>query len=275
MARKNRSELKSLPYEIFIGALSILSIVNLVLIVVFAADGAVQTILYTMNALLSAILFGDFLYRLFTAESALRYFFRGFGWADLIASVPLPGLKVLRLFRLGRVIRLVSHVGARTIWLTLTRDRANSTLLTLLLMGVLVMQFGSIAVLAIEGHAEGANITTAADALWYTLVTISTVGYGDHYPVTNAGKLVGALIIVVGVGIFGTFTGYLANLFLSPASGDDDAPTADAVVFPEQVGADASRAAQLRTLLARSEETVAELQRLLREEREDGAGAKD
>ena len=64
--------------------------------------------------------------------------------------------------------------------------------------------------------AEGANITTASDALWYTIVTISTVGYGDQYPVTNLGRIIGAGIIVVGVGIFGTFTGYLANLFLSP-----------------------------------------------------------
>ena len=47
-------------------------------------------------------------------------------------------------------------------------------------------------------------------------MTISTVGYGDQYPVTNEGRILGAGIIVIGVGIFGTFTGYLANLFLAP-----------------------------------------------------------
>jgi voltage-gated potassium channel len=61
-----------------------------------------------------------------------------------------------------------------------------------------------------------ANIKTASDAIWYTIVTISTVGYGDRYPTTGPGRIIGALIIIVGVGIFGTFTGYLANLFLSP-----------------------------------------------------------
>jgi hypothetical protein len=95
--------------------------------------------------------------------------------------------------------------------------------MTLLLMGVLVLQFGSISILAVEEHAEGANITSASDALWYTLVTISTVGYGDQYPVTNAGRLIGTLVIIVGVGIFGTFTGYLANLFLGPRKGDENA----------------------------------------------------
>src|SRR4029450_3129455 len=68
----------------------------------------------------------------------------------------------------------------------------------------------------VEQDAAGANITSASDALWYNIVTISTVGYGDRYPVTNEGRVVGSLIIVIGVGIFGTFTGYLANLFLAP-----------------------------------------------------------
>ena len=83
-------------------------------------------------------------------------------------------------------------------------------------MGILVLEFGSLYMLHIEEGARGANITTASDALWYVIVTISTVGYGDRYPVTDRGRLAGSLIIVVGVGIFGTFTGYLANLFLTP-----------------------------------------------------------
>ena len=54
-------------------------------------------------------------------------------------------------------------------------------------------------------------------------MTISTVGYGDQFPVTNGGRVVGTFIIVVGVGIFGTFTGYLANLFLAPRKSDVEA----------------------------------------------------
>ena len=56
-------------------------------------------------------------------------------------------------------------------------------------MGILVLQFGSLAMLDLEQDAPDANITTASDALWYTIVTISTVGYGDQYPVTNPGRL--------------------------------------------------------------------------------------
>jgi voltage-gated potassium channel Kch len=217
MARGS-SELKSTGYEIFIGMLSLLSIFNLVLIFGFVQDAGLQDVLRVMNAVLSGIFLGDFTYRISTASSKSGYFFQQYGWADLFASVPLPQLKVLRVFRLFRVYRLMRDIGPKSILNSLVKDRAGTALYTLLMAGILVLQFGSLAMLRIEQYAPGANITSASDALWYTIVTISTVGYGDQYPVTNAGREVGALIIVVGVGIFGTFTGYLANFFLSPTS---------------------------------------------------------
>ena len=221
-----RSELKSTGYEIFIGVLSLLSIANLVLMYALIDDDAMDAVLSLMNALFSAIFLVDFTYRLATAPERGAYFFRHFGWADLLASLPLPQLKILRVFRLVRVYRLLAALGPRTVLRTLVKDRAGSALYALLIMGVLVLQFGSLAMLRVEQYAPGANITSASDALWYTIVTISTVGYGDQYPVTDLGRIIGGVIIVVGVGIFGTFTGYLANLFLSPRKGEEGAPVA-------------------------------------------------
>jgi voltage-gated potassium channel len=79
--------------------------------------------------------------------------------------------------------------------------------------------------LRLEANVPDANITSASDALWYIIVTMSTVGYGDQYPITNPGRVLGTVIIVVGVGIFGTLTGYLANLFLSPGAKETPPPT--------------------------------------------------
>lgn len=214
-----RSELKNTAYEIFIAALSILSIVNLVLVYAVAGNKPLHLVLAVMNGLLSVLFLIDFVYRVATAPNAWRYLWRGFGWADLLASVPMPQFKLLRLFRLVRVERLLRVRGWRSVAATLVHDRANSTLMTLLLLGILVLQFGSLTILGVEEHAKGSTITTASDALWYTIVTISTVGYGDRYPVTNLGRIIGALIIVLGVGIFGTFTGYLANVFVGPRHG--------------------------------------------------------
>ena len=209
-------ELKSTGYEIFIGFLSILSILNVALIYL-ADDPNLDTVIYALNGLFSVIFLADFTYRLFTADSKSRYFLREFGWADLFASLPFPQAKVLRIFRLIRVTRLLRGYGINGIVRSLVKDRAGSALFTLLLMGILVLEFGSLWILHLEQYAQGANITSASDALWYVIVTISTVGYGDEFPVTNNGRIAGSLIIVIGVGIFGTFTGYLANLFLRPA----------------------------------------------------------
>ena len=283
-----RSELKNTGYEIFIGLLSVLSIINLVLVYALVQDPGLQQILTVMNMLFSAIFLGDFLYRLRTAPSAASYFFRHFGWADLLASLPFPQAKVLRLFRLVRVSRLLRDVGPRRIWGSIMRDRAGSALLVLLLMGILVLEFGSLIVLRFEQYAPGANITSASDAIWYTMVTISTVGYGDQFPVTEAGRITGTIIIVVGVGIFGTFTGYLANLFLSPRKTDEtaeaeagaaaaDAAAGASVAAGSESSADVSGTVptgatidELRTLLARSEASLAEVRLLL-----GGGGAAD
>jgi len=209
-------ELKSTGYEIFIGFLSILTILNVALIYL-ADDPNLDTVIYTLNGLFSLIFLGDFTYRLFTSDSKSRYFLQEFGWADLLASLPFPQAKVLRIFRLMRVFRLLRGYGIKGIARSLVADRAGSALFTLLVMGILVLEFGSLWILHLEQYAPDANITSASDALWYVIVTISTVGYGDQFPVTDTGRVVGSSIIIIGVGIFGTFTGYLANLFLSPA----------------------------------------------------------
>lgn len=277
-----RTELKSTGYEIFIGLLSMLSIANLVLVYAFVHDPALQQILSVMNALFSVIFLIDFIYRIRTAPSAGAYFFKHFGWADLLASLPFPQAKILRVFRLVRVARLMRDVGPRNLWKAIVRDRAGSALLLLLLMGILVLQFGSLMVLRVEQYANGANITSASDALWYTIVTISTVGYGDQFPVTDAGRIIGAGIIVIGVGIFGTFTGYLANLFLTPKKSKDESDAAAAAPVDDSgtaaqaapaVGASASATTEeLRELLARSEANLAEM-RVLLGAPDDGVGS--
>jgi voltage-gated potassium channel len=253
--RRERHELKDVGYELFIAAVSVLSMVNLVLVYVVSVE-SLDTVLLVMNVLLTVILFIDFVYRLATAPSRSGYFFRQFGWADLLSSLPFPQVKVFRVFRLVRVGRLLRQNGTRVIGNRLLRNRAGSALLSLLLMGILVLEFGSLWMLALEQDAPGANITTASDSIWYTIVTISTVGYGDRYPVTNDGRILGTVIIVIGVGIFGTFTGYLANLFLAPKPPKEDV----------EVTETRERVAHLRLLVAEQQATLDQLDKLLADE---------
>jgi hypothetical protein len=95
-------------------------------------------------------------------------------------------------------------------------ERAGTTLFAVLFLVVVLLEVASGVVLAIEMEAPGSNIHNASDALWYTWVSITTVGYGDRYPVTSAGRIVGAVTLAVGVALVGALTGFLANAFLGP-----------------------------------------------------------
>jgi voltage-gated potassium channel Kch len=213
------NELKNTSYELFIGALSVLSIFNLVLYY-FIPEPDTSAVVLIMDGILSLIFLADFTYRLFTADSKSTYFFRQMGWADLLASIPLPQFKILRIFRIIRVYRLGKVYGGSRMVKEFFANRGGSALLSLIFIMLLILEFGGLTMLAVESKSPDANITTASDAVWYVYVTITTVGYGDQYPVTNTGRIIGVLIMTVGVGLFGTITAFLANAFVG--SGDDE-----------------------------------------------------
>jgi voltage-gated potassium channel Kch len=209
------NELKNTTYEVFMAALSVLSIVNIGLMYLIR-DPTADNVVAIMNGFFSVVFLFDFGYRILTARSRVRYFVRDFGWADLLACLPLPQFKVLRLFRLVRVVRLLRRVGPANLESEFTKNPATSALLSVLLLLFLLLEFGGLAMVSAESGAPDANITSASDSIWYTYVTMTTVGYGDKFPVTDTGRIIGMIIMAAGVGLFGTLTGFLSNAFLSP-----------------------------------------------------------
>jgi voltage-gated potassium channel len=264
---RESGELKHLSYELFIGALSVLSIVNLVLIYAIP-NPDLETVVLIMNGFFSLVFFGDFLYRIFTAESKSEYFFRQFGWADLGASLPFTQVKILRVFRLIRVARLIRRYGFRSLAGEFLGNRGGSALLTVLFFMALVLEFGSLAVLGAEVQSPDSNIKTGSDAIWYTYVTITTVGYGDRYPVTQVGRIVGVIILTTGVGLFGTLTGFLANAFLAPKK--EPAPEEPAPPAPNGAGPSPEQVAELRDLLAQLRQAEAAVLRQIGDPDEAG-----
>lgn len=212
---KNR-ELKNTSYELFILLVSILSIFNLVFLLIPSFNPVVKGVVQIMDAFITVLFMGDFLFRFFTAESKRDYFFRNWGWADLLASMPVQQLRFFRIFRVAKVLRLLRDFGVKNMLREIRDNRAGSALYLVIFMVFLVLEFGGIAIIYIESPDPTANITTPSDAVWWAFVTITTVGYGDQYPVTNTGRLIGMFVMVLGVGLFGVLTGFLANVFLSP-----------------------------------------------------------
>jgi hypothetical protein len=208
------NELKNVNYELFLAAITVLSVLNNFLIF-FAPTKAMRNVVWIVDLGFCVFFLGDFLYRLFTATSKTHYLARQYGWLDLLGSLPIPFIRVVRLVRSGRTIRILRQYGVQNLQGELRQDRAGSTLLTVVFLGLLVLELGSYFILAAEGRDITANIHTPSDALWWSVVTIATVGYGDKYPVTDEGRIIGTFVIITGVGVFGAFTGFLANSFIN------------------------------------------------------------
>jgi len=164
----------------------------------------------------------EFCVRFYRAEN--KWQFMKWGWIDLIASIPTleyfrPGraLRLFRLFRLLRAFRSMRHL-ARHLFL----NRVQGAFTSVSIIAVLLVIFSSIAILQVE-DAPDSNIKTAGDALWWSYVTITTVGYGDKYPVTFEGRIIAALLMTAGVGLVGTFTGFVASWFVEERQEEEEA----------------------------------------------------
>jgi len=156
----------------------------------------------------------DFLYRFLTSSNRRRYMRHGYGWADLLAIPPL--LSVFRVFRIVATLRRLRRRGGSAVLAELDRNRATTTFFATLFLVIAVVQFAGMAEYAIEHNLPGGNIKSPSDALWWGFVTIATVGYGDRYPTSDPGRVVGTALLFAGVALFSVLTGFIANAFLAP-----------------------------------------------------------
>ena len=133
-------------------------------------------------------------------------------------------LEILRWGRFARVFRILRILrgfrSSKYIIQYLLQYKAKSTLALASLISFVLIVFGSMAILNSETDS-GANIKTAGDALWWAFVTITTVGYGDFYPVTTLGRIVATALMISGIGLFAAFTAYVASIFLTYESKEE------------------------------------------------------
>mgnify|MGYP006191758995 CR=1 FL=1 len=130
-------------------------------------------------------------------------------WLDFITAIPaIPGVpgseivRALRLFKCWKLIRTIKF-----------ENTAKGAFAAVLLMTFITVFIGSIFVLHFEERAPGSNIKTPQDALWWSMTTVTTVGYGDKFPVTGPGRAVAAVLMMIGTGLFATLAGFISSKF--------------------------------------------------------------
>jgi voltage-gated potassium channel len=177
-------------------------------------DPEVRAVLDYADYFTCVLFFADFIASLWLSQNRWQYL-AGWGWLDLLSSIPtLEAARWGRVARVARVFRVLRGLRATKILASaVLRRRAQNTFLVASLAAVLLIVFCSIAVLQFEDNPE-ANIKTAEDAIWWAFSTVTTVGYGDRYPMTSEGRFVAIILMCAGVGLFGTFSGFLAAWFL-------------------------------------------------------------
>ena len=151
----------------------------------------------------------DFAARLWLADERWSYARRH--WYD-VALVVLPMLRPLRLLRLLALARVLNRSVASSL--------VGKVSTYVVGVAVVAVALGAIAVLDAEQEATDANITTFGDALWWSATTVTTVGYGDHFPVTNEGRFIAVALMVVGIAMVGAVTASVAAWMVSQVEQD-------------------------------------------------------
>jgi voltage-gated potassium channel len=214
-------------YNIFILVLTVYSLILMVLLLL-PIDPETRVIVNFYDNAICVIFLIDFAMNLIGSKPKRAYFVTRRGWLDLLGSIPSFGFfqitalfRLARLSRLARISRLMRGQAGKDLVIDVLRNRSQyATFITLLLAGM-VLSSASILVLNAESRSPDANITSGGDALWWAIVTITTVGYGDFYPVTSIGRIIGVFVMFTGIGIIGALASILASLLVSPTSADE------------------------------------------------------
>jgi voltage-gated potassium channel len=163
----------------------------------------------------------EYLVKLYLSPSRKGFFTHH--WLDLAVIAvpvfrPLRAARLLRLLNLGRVGIVLANALRRTKALFTHRG------LHFVLLAVVVVVFAcSGLVLSFEAHAKGSNIHNFGDALWWAVVTVTTIGYGDKFPVTGGGRAVATVLMFVGIGLIGVLTATVASYFVTQTADEDKA----------------------------------------------------
>ena len=215
-------------FDLFIQALILLSLVSFSLETLPDLSEDFRRFLLNTELVLVVIFSVEYLLRLWVAERKAGFVFSFFGLIDLLAILPfflsagvdLRSLRVLRMLRLFRILKLVRYSTA-------VRRFHKAFMLVreeLILFGfvtLIILYLAAVGIYHFENEAQPEVFSSVFHSLWWAVITLTTVGYGDLYPVTLGGRVFTFFILMIGLSIVAVPTGLIASA-LSKAREDDE-----------------------------------------------------
>ena len=222
----------SLLFDWTITTLILLSVAS-VFIVTLDLSADVQNLLGGFEAAVSVVFTLEYALRIWTAPelypgrspwtARARYVVSGMALIDLLAILPfwipmlLPGsmlgMRAFRLVRLLRIFKLNRYFDALAMVGCVVRDKRRELVGSIFFVAILML-VSSLLVYAVEHDAQPEAFRNAFSGLWWAVATLTTVGYGDIYPVTAVGRILGAVIALLGIGMVAIPTSILSSGFL-------------------------------------------------------------
>jgi len=212
---------ETLPGRVFTFTIQFLIIVSLV---TFSIDTLPDLAPATKAALrlievVTVIIFSlEYVLRLVVAEKTLKFVFSFYGLVDLAAILPfyiasgldLRAIRVFRLLRLLRILKLLKYNNA------INRFRrafviAKEELILFGMVAVILLYLSAVGIYYFENSAQPEQFKSVFHSLWWAVTTLTTVGYGDMYPITAGGRLFTFFVLVIGLGIVAVPTGLIAS----------------------------------------------------------------
>lgn len=192
-------------FNIIIALLSLFRIILLSTTFFIPAESEIYRLIGYFDFSLCFVFIVDFFKQLSSAQHKWRYLYTT-GWLDLLSSIPMVAeFRYIRIFRVFRVLRIIKSF--RLLLEFIRKNRAATLYGFVVFTSYTTLVLTTTAVLYVE--KDIGNIRTAEDALWWSYVTITTVGYGDFYPVTTIGKALTSILIVCGIATFGTAISFI------------------------------------------------------------------
>jgi voltage-gated potassium channel len=205
--------------EILVSALTAVSVGIIIYQLIYNPTKIIEVEVYLFDSIVTAILIIDFYLRMKESKENKRTFIIKHLY-EIPALIPLVifgffesysflnvVFRLLRLIRLFRIIHLYSRLLSFS-------AQTNNRLLYIVAVSGMAVSGGAIGLFLVEGNISNSKVTSLGDAFWWAIVTVTTVGYGDIYPVTTEGKIIASILMIVGIGILGILISTLGASFI-------------------------------------------------------------